>query len=293
MTTSFVKLYTRSTPRWTSIEELSTAFGWNTLTTTTTADYFVKEKGVSKMFTEEMVQASTRVNYAQDIGEIHALEGAASMASGEASSVKGGNWQVFEQFAKRSGAKVLLNTKVKSISRKERKAEGQTDQANDVNSRRAARWTVETSLGNTESYDAVILAAPYHQTGISIRSPALSDDAAILAKVPLQPYVHLHVTLLSTKAPTPRPSYFGWADDKTDVPTMVLTTPAQNGQQPEFNSLSYHGLLKYRNGTERVDTEKEWVVKIFSMQPISDEWLKDVFRGQVGWVHRKEVSLGC
>jgi hypothetical protein len=64
---------------------------------------------------------------------------------------------------------------------------------------------------------------------------------------------------------------------------MMLTTNfgARNGgKKPEFNSLSYHGLVR----------EGEWAVKIFSKERISDGWLQQMFDGQVGWVHRKEVS---
>jgi hypothetical protein len=64
---------------------------------------------------------------------------------------------------------------------------------------------------------------------------------------------------------------------------MMLTTNfgARNGgKKPEFNSLSYHGLVR----------EGEWAVKIFSKERISDGWLQQIFDGQVGWVHRKEVS---
>jgi prenylcysteine oxidase/farnesylcysteine lyase len=63
---------------------------------------------------------------------------------------------------------------------------------------------------------------------------------------------------------------------------MLLTTfeGARNGgKEPEFNSMSYHGLI----------SEGEWVVKIFSKKRISDKWLSDMLDDNVGWVHRKEV----
>lgn len=63
----------------------------------------------------------------------------------------------------------------------------------------------------------------------------------------------------------------------------MLTTDVgtrNGGKRPEFNSVSYHGLVR----------EGEWAVKIFSKERISDGWLQQMFNGQVGWVHRKEVS---
>ncbi|KAF5359929.1 hypothetical protein D9758_014001 [Tetrapyrgos nigripes] len=67
----------------------------------------------------------------------------------------------------------------------------------------------------------------------------------------------------------------------TKPPSMLLTTwegVRRGGKAPEFNSVSYHGKIN----------ENEWVVKISSMEPVSDEWLEKVFDGQVTWVYRKE-----
>ena len=79
------------------------------------------------------------------------------------------------------------------------------------------------------------------------------------------------------------------------MPTAVLTTweGARSGgaSAPDFNSLTYHGLLKYQNGTvanTTADGQPEWSVKIFSEQKLEDGWLRRAF-GKIGWVHRKEV----
>ena len=123
-------------------------------------------------------------------------------------------------------------------------------------------------------YKAVILAAPFHSTHITV-------PASISEQIPPQPYVHLHVTLLSTTAPHPNPQYFGLPADAS-APQVVLTTKerCESSAKPEFNSLSYHGLVR----------EGEWAVKIFSDHRISDAWLDNMFKGQVKWVLRKEVS---
>jgi prenylcysteine oxidase/farnesylcysteine lyase len=75
---------------------------------------------------------------------------------------------------------------------------------------------------------------------------------------------------------------------------MVLTTwetvRTADGPKPEFNSMSYHGLIRGADGSDTEGEPKEWVVKIFSESRVSDEWLDDMFMGQVGWVHRKEVA---
>jgi len=222
---------------------------------------YLDTHGIAPKFTREMVEAATRVNYGQDSDQIHALEGACSLATTGATSIKGGNWQIFEQFLKRSQANVFLNTTVLSIKQK---SEG--------------KWTVKTNDG-TGHYTGVILAAPFHQTNIDVPSE-------ISEQIPEQPYVHLHVTLLSTTAATPDPAYFGLAPG-SHIPSMVLTTyegVRNGGKEPEFNSLSYHGYI-----TKDVPgTPDQRVVKIFSKERVSDEWLDKIFPGQVGWVYRKE-----
>ena len=146
-------------------------------------------------------------------------------------------------------------------------------------------WTVVTR-DERRDYDAVIIAAPYHTSRIS-----LPDDLSSI--IPLQPYIHLHVTLLTTTATTPDPEYFGYKPgDKT--PTTILTSlngVRHGGKAPEFNSLTYHGQTKIaKNETHDGQNTGEWTVKIFSMEPVSDDWLARVFQEQVGWVFRKEVT---
>lgn len=135
------------------------------------------------------------------------------------------------------------------------------------------QWSVKSSRGS-QTYKAVVLAAPFHQTSISV-------PQSISEQIPPQPYVNLHVTLLTTTSPSPNASYFGLPEG-TAAARSILTSRANarnGGKEPEFNSLSY--LRKVRDG--------EWAVKIFSTSPPSDEWLNEMFSGNVGWLYRKVV----
>lgn len=147
-------------------------------------------------------------------------------------------------------------------------------------------WTIVTDAERRD-YDAVVIAAPHQSSRISL-------PADLSSLIPPQPYIHLHVTLLTTTAATPNPVYFGYKPGYK-VPTTILTSldgVRRGGKAPEFNSLSYHGQAKFATNEphERRETG-EWVVKIFSMERISDEWLAAMFQNQVGWVARKEVCL--
>ncbi|EPQ61030.1 FAD/NAD P-binding domain-containing protein [Gloeophyllum trabeum ATCC 11539] len=264
MLNRFLTLYTPESPKWDTISNLTLALEWQELLMRTAAEYF-DVHGVSRRFSREIIEAATRVNYGQNVDRIHALEAACSMAANGASRVAGGNFQMFEHFLKKSGAHVHLNTAVKTLEY----ADG--------------LWYLTTSASiRPTAYSSVVLAAPFHSTGIAL------SPASLASAIPEQPYVHLHVTLLATAAPAPNPAYFGLRADAR-VPTTVLTTHegVRRGgaaREPEFNSLTYHGLVD--EGAP--EGEREWVVKIFSRERLSDEWLQVMFSGRVGWVYRKE-----
>lgn len=147
-------------------------------------------------------------------------------------------------------------------------------------------WTIVTDAERRD-YDAVVIATPHQSSRISL-------PADLSSLIPPQPYVHLHVTLLTTTAATPNPVYFGYKPGYK-VPTTVLTSldgVRRGGKAPEFNSLTYHGQAKFATNEPHDRRETgERVVKIFSMERISDEWLAAMFQSQVGWVVRKEVCL--
>jgi prenylcysteine oxidase/farnesylcysteine lyase len=154
-----------------------------------------------------------------------------------------------------------------------------------------SKWILSsTSNDEIPPYDHIIIAAPFAKSQISI----LGSPAASTLLQPLVEYVHLHVTLISTTAPHASPEYFGLNPTRT-VPKIILTTwdavrharkSLQNDvKRPEFNSLGYEKMIETENG-------KEWVVKLFSAERLSDEWLQSVFawgEHQIGWTTRKEV----
>jgi prenylcysteine oxidase / farnesylcysteine lyase len=54
----------------------------------------------------------------QDIDSIHGLEttiATCSLAGYDGRTVRGGNWQIFEQFVERSGAQIFLETEVEKL----------------------------------------------------------------------------------------------------------------------------------------------------------------------------------
>ncbi|KAI9512321.1 FAD/NAD(P)-binding domain-containing protein [Russula earlei] len=265
MTAKIVTLYEPEAPTWSSIEELNASFNWTELVSQTGAEYF-QSHGVSQTFAEEAIEAGTRVNYAQSIDSIHGLGATVSLATSGGVRVRGGNQQVFEQFVKRSGAQVFLKTKVVGIERQS-----------------ANGWIIVTK-DERRDYSAVVIAAPYHTSHISL-------PADLSSLIPPQPYAHVHITLLTTTASTPNPVYFGHKPG-SKVATNVLATfggVRHGGSPSEFNFISYQGRTKFaKNETHDEQETDEWIVKISSPERISDEWLATQFQNQVGWVLRKE-----
>ncbi|CDO76406.1 hypothetical protein BN946_scf184937.g20 [Trametes cinnabarina] len=267
-----LSLYAPTAQSFHSIEALAAHLNWTALAEKTMAHY-MDSNGIEPSWTREMVEGVTRFNYAQNVDRIHAVGGLVSLAPARASTVKGGNYQIFERFLSLSKASVFLNTTVESVSR----------------ASQCEPWVVKTKGSDADSvYRAVILAAPLHQAEI-----AISSELPI-ATVPKQPYVYLHVTLLTTGAPHANSTYFNLPSGSS-VPDIILTSynavrnNANAGQEPAFNMISYLTQLRYRNGTAWLNQQghPEWVVKIFSDSAISDEVLVEMF-GKVGWVARKE-----
>ena len=112
MIDSYLSLYSRDTPRWEKVEDLSAALGFENLTNVTTYEY-LQSQGVATNYITEVVEAATRVNYAQDSDVLHALEGAASMATDNAAGIAGGNWQIFNEFIQQSWASLYQRTPVR------------------------------------------------------------------------------------------------------------------------------------------------------------------------------------
>lgn len=216
-----------------------------------TGQQSLKANGISDKYANEFVASLTRVNYAQNLDQIHGLETLVSVAADSTIQVVDGNWQIFEAFVKSAQADLRLNTAVTSLRKT-----------------RDNKWLVK-SCGprgtRVESYDKVIIAAPYYQANIQ----------GLNYKVPNVNYVNLHVTLFAVKSKL-NGNYFNF---KGEVPSTVLTAKTANKDIPFF-SISYQ---RYINKTG------DYVYKVFSpTKPSKNFLLLLVDRGsQLTWIHRK------
>ncbi|GAA6004134.1 uncharacterized protein JCM10292_005899 [Rhodotorula paludigena] len=225
------------------------------------ANEYLSSKGVSDLFTNELISAATQVNYGTPIDRLHGVGALVSLAATGAVSVKGGNRQIFEEFVGRSGARLRLgeNARVHSLMKL------------DAAPGKRAQWLLRTASGvSGGTYDAVIFAAPFHQTGIQF------SNSMVPALIPNQPYVRLYVTFVITNATTPQPSYFG-LPESTRMPNEIFgtfTTPSSS--KPTFNSLNYIKALPASVGA-RFGEGTYHVVKMFSDHSLQRDMLEALY----------------
>ncbi|BGP37153.1 hypothetical protein JCM10449v2_001057 [Rhodotorula kratochvilovae] len=225
------------------------------------ADEYLGQAGVGELFTNELISAASQVNYGTPINRLHGVGALVSLAATGATSVHGGNRRIFEEFVGRSGARLRLgeNARVQSIL----KLDGAKD--------KRAQWVVRTASGvGGGTYDAVILASPFHQSNIQL------INTAAPALIPKQPYVPLYVSFVITNATTPQASYFDLPPE-TRMPNEIFgtfTTPSRS--KPTFNSLNYLKALSESIGA-RFGEGTFHVVKMFSDRSLEPEMLNALY----------------
>ncbi|KAF2630042.1 Prenylcysteine oxidase [Macroventuria anomochaeta] len=274
----FLGMYEEPVFPWSSLGEALEGQGLLEITGVT-GEQYLTANGIGNAFASEVIQASTRVNYASNLAYIHGLETMVCMATSGAMQIDGGNWRIFASMLKSSPAITThLNTQVSQISKQD-------------------DGTYHLSINeSTSTFDDVILAAPLQFTNLTI-SPAPQHAPDTI------PYVKLHVTLFASPYKL-SPSAFNLSPGE-NVPQYVLTTlPASeapldgNPGTPGFYSISMHYTSLNRRASP---PRQEFIYKIFSVEPITSTFLSHVLGhsvsereaegedvdGAVSWVYRK------
>lgn len=243
------------------VEEL----GFGDLLQTTALTTYTKA-GVSPKFVNEIISAATSVNYAQSAFSMHGVGGLVSMAASGATSVQGGNKLIFERFGAHATS-VRLESRVTRLVK--------------TIDKQQVTWTVEweDAVGShSKKFDDVIVAAPFHSSGIEI----VNSDAASL--IPPIEYVQLHVTIVITNASTPQLCFFDPASPCSSAAPPTIYTALDDYDQgrtdikPLINSLNY--LKAFDDGT--------FAVKLFSPQTLSASDLDRAFgRYNTLWRYEK------
>jgi prenylcysteine oxidase/farnesylcysteine lyase len=273
----FLTMYDEPVFPWKSLSDVVERVGLLE-TTGVTGDQYLKTNGIGERFAKEVIQASTRVNYASNLPYIHGLETMVCMATNGAMQIEGGNWQIFAQMLKASHADVHLNTTIARISKQQ-----------------DGSYEVTTSADQISTFDDVILAAPLQYSDLTIDpAPRHVPDEI--------PYMELYTTLFSSPSDLD-PAAFN-IDAGTKVPQYVLTTlPDSEAPTDGVGSPSFYSISISDAGLNPTSTPPrfEYIYKIFSPMRIDSTFLSHVLgqnvtdkeaengdpNGTVGWIHHK------
>ncbi|KAF2758159.1 Prenylcysteine oxidase [Pseudovirgaria hyperparasitica] len=248
----FLRMYEAPVFPWTSLSDVAYELGL-TEATAVTGEQYLQANGVGKLFADEIVQASTRVNYAQNLPVIHGLDTMVSMAAQGAMSIDGGNWQIFANMVQTAAAHIHLNTTVSAVHRA----------ANGSFSLTTTTTSSSTSL-TTPPFDTIVLAAPFHSSSITF-SPRLTRPPDAV------PYVHLHVTLFASPHSL-SPSAFNLPAN-TPVPKTILTTLRHTADTNSTTTPPFYSISTLRHAPNPQSHTREALYKIFSPAPISDAYI--------------------
>ena len=281
ITGQFLKMYYEPYFPFADLSQTAYDLGLTT-STSSTGEQFLLTNDIQPPFSTDIIQASTRVNYAQNLGQIHGLETMVCMATSGAMSVKGGNWQIFSRMLQHSNANLLLNTSVNSISH--------DPKSNVYALTSTSSFSSAVITESVDTYDTIILAAPLQFANLTLPStlPKLPDAI---------PYEHLHVTLF-TSPHLLSPLFFNLPPSSL-VPTTILTTmppPSPNQEGTASDVLEFFSISTLRSLTNPRTREREYLYKIFSPQPISPTFLAKLLglapgsapsEKDVTWVYEK------
>ncbi|CBX98196.1 hypothetical protein IAQ61_010294 [Plenodomus lingam] len=248
----FLTMYEEPVFPWRSLSDVVQQVGLLEATGVT-GEQYLKTNGIGEAFAKEVVQASTRVNYASNLPYIHGLETMVCMATNGATSIEGGNWQIFAHMLAESSASLHLNTSVSSISK-------QSD----------STYKLTTSSGQTETFDQVILAAPFQYTNLTI-APAPKHTPEEIS------YTKLYTTLFASPHRLD-PKAFNM-DPGAAVPQYVLTTlppnetPTDSAGSPSFFSIS---VSSFSVNPLSSPPRPEYIYKIFSPNPVNSTFLSHI-----------------
>ena len=274
----FLSMYEEPVFPWRSLSDVVERVGLLEVTGVT-GEQYLKANGIGEAFSKEIIQASTRVNYASNLPYIHGLETMVCMATKGAMQISGGNWQIFAHMLKAAQANLHLNTTVSQISKQQN-----------------GTYVITTNTNQPSLFDDVILAAPLQYTDLVIDpAPAHIPDEI--------PYTHLHTTLFASPHKLD-PAAFNLPAN-SPVPQYVLTTlpPSEPATDNSAGSPNVYAISLSSTGINALSTppRPEYIYKIFSPERVNATLLSHILGQRVGeeeaetgsvdgavsWIHHK------
>lgn len=224
----------RNERMFTTTDELLETTGLQAVTKVSLGQY-LKDLKVNGRMAHDVVEAIVHNMYNQGL-ELNAFAGlvglaGAGLAGGYLFAIDGGNWSLFEKALQKMAIMYRPDTRVSSIAIT-------TGTASNEGAPALRSFTVTTDDGQSETYDAVVIATPFALSGIEV----IQDGEPL--PIAHHPYQQVHTTLVVGKL---NPAYFGVRDEK-DLPSTIFTAdsagaPFQSigvtGYSPEYDSRIY------------------------------------------------------
>ena len=244
---NFIKAYTyqEQGQGFQTPEELLKALNLYPLTQQSSDDFF-QAKRISERLVQEFITGASRNNYGQDASinafvNFISLAGA-GMAGGYLCSVREGNNHICQGLLRVSNATVKTACRVQQIAH--------------LPTGDQQGYMLSLESGETERFDAVIIATPLESAALTFQEISLPKSAYVK-----RAYQVTHVTLVVGHL---NPTYFG-GKSASDLPSFIMTT--ENSAIP-FSSLENIG---------GKDDPQHTIYKLFSRELISDELLSALF----------------
>lgn len=229
--------------------------------TARTGEQYLADNGITGAWGWDVVQASTRVNYASNLNYIHGLEAMVCMAAEGGMSVRGGNWQIFDRMIAASKATANYNAEVKAVKKQEGGGYA-------LHFETAEKESDGHALSQEQRFDSVILAAPYQFADLELPAQITGAPDKI-------PYVRLHTTLF-TSPHLPSPAFFHLKDSDF-APHSILTTLPKDESPGQgkygVGSPGFFSISLLQPITNPATDAQEFAYKIFSAEPPTSTFL--------------------
>ncbi|KAL4796889.1 hypothetical protein BDV19DRAFT_66800 [Aspergillus venezuelensis] len=257
----FLQLYKEPLFPFKSLTAAAEAVGLLDATSTSGAT-FLEKNSVSLGFSREVIQASTRVNYGQNLPLIHGLESMVCMATDGAVSIEGGNWRIFDGMLNAAQADIQLNKTVTSITRNK----------DDTVTLNIIDENASFKKDQSASFDEVVIAGPYQYSGISITPEPKHIPDTI-------PFHTLHVTLFSSPHRLSG-KYFNMKNLSDQPPETILTTLPTNTDlgdaEDGVGPAGFWSISTLRTVDVPGEAGKHYVYKIFSPEKPAASFIRDI-----------------
>ncbi|KAL2815529.1 hypothetical protein BJX63DRAFT_389778 [Aspergillus granulosus] len=254
----FLQLYNEPMFPFQSLTAAAASVGLLDATSTPGAT-FLSRNNISPEFAREIIQASTRVNYGQNLPLIHGLEAMVCMATDGAVAIEGGNWRIFDGMLKSAQADVRLNHTVSTITRN-----ADNTVTLDFSDQRLKQV-------HQTNFDEVVIAAPYQYSGLTLNPPLEHTPDTV-------PFHTLYVTLLSSPHRLSW-KYFNLKSPSERTPETILTTLPQGtdlGDAEEgVGPAGFWSISTLRTVTAE-NNKTHYVYKIFSPSRPTATFIREI-----------------